>query len=435
MWDETLDALATAPEQLADRVDWIAKRALVEREVSDPEPTARARGTRRGAAADVPRRRESPRLRALAYRALRADLRYHELGRAADTAASARAAACASLADPDAVERALREPPPIRAPARAAARSAPRCTGLRGAQLAPCAPRRARLALVPRSARERGEDAATLPERVTLQKMAATVLAVLVVGGLGVAAVVWIQRALMFPAPRATQPSEAVASAGGRSVWLEHEGGRTEAWFLPAHRPGAGGALLYAHGNGELIDHWLEEWEPLRDAGLSVLLVEYPGYGRSPGRPAAASIGATMRAAYDWLVQQPGIDAKRVAAHGRSLGGGAVCALAAAREVAALVLESTFTSVADIARGRGFPGFVIVDRFDSRAVVEHFRGPMLILHGEADGVIPVAHARRLHEAAPQSELHTLACGHNDCPQPGGLLRAFLARSGVIEEGG
>jgi pimeloyl-ACP methyl ester carboxylesterase len=261
--------------------------------------------------------------------------------------------------------------------------------------------------------------------------MAAAVLAAVVVGGLVAAAVVWIQRALMFPAPRAVLPSEAVASAGGRAIWLEHEGGRTESWFLPAHRPGAGGALLYAHGNGELVDHWLEEWEPLREAGLSVLLVEYPGYGRSPGRPSAATIGAAMRAAYDWLVQQPGIDAKRVAAHGRSLGGGAVCALAAERDVAALVLESTFTSVADIARGRGFPGFVIVERFESRAAVERFRGPILILHGESDAVIPVSHARRLHEAAPQSELHTFACGHNDCRRPAALLRAFLARSSVI----
>jgi fermentation-respiration switch protein FrsA (DUF1100 family) len=236
----------------------------------------------------------------------------------------------------------------------------------------------------------------------------------------------------MFPGSHAVRPSDAVASVGGRSVWLEHEGGRTEAWFLPAHRAGAGGALLYAHGNGELIDHWLEEWEPLRDAGLAVLLVEYPGYGRSPGRPSVATIGAAMRAAYDWLVRQPGIDAKRVAAHGRSLGGGAVCGLAGSRDVAALVLESTFTSVPDIARGRGFPGFVIVDRFENRPVVERFRGPILILHGESDDVIPVSHARRLHAAAPQSELHTFACGHNDCARPTALLRAFLARHGVID---
>jgi pimeloyl-ACP methyl ester carboxylesterase len=260
--------------------------------------------------------------------------------------------------------------------------------------------------------------------------MVAAALALLVVG-LGAAAVVWIQRALMFPAPRAVLPSETVASAGGRSIWLEHEGGRTEAWFLPAHRAGSGGVLVYAHGNGELIDHWLEEWEPLRDAGLAVLLVEYPGYGRSGGRPSAASIAAAMRAGYDWAVAQPGIDAKRVVAYVRSLGGGAVCLLAASREVGALVLESTFTSVADIARSRGFPGFVVVERIESRGVVARFPGPILILHGEGDRVIPVSHARRLHDAAPQSELHTFACGHNDCPRPDALLRTFLARHGLI----
>jgi fermentation-respiration switch protein FrsA (DUF1100 family) len=260
--------------------------------------------------------------------------------------------------------------------------------------------------------------------------MVVAVLGVALLAGVA-ALVVFLQRTLMFPGSRATLPSEAVLGAGGRSVWLEHEGGRTEAWFLPARGAAGGSVLLYAHGNGELIDHWQGAWEPLRDAGLAILLVEYPGYGRSPGRPAEASIGAAMRAAYDWAVREPGIDAKRVVGHGRSLGGGAVCLLARDRELAALVLESTFTSVPDIARDRGFPGFVILERFESLPVVERFRGPILVLHGTQDGVIPVSHGERLHAAAPQSELHTLPCGHNDCPPPTDLLLAFLQKAGLL----
>jgi fermentation-respiration switch protein FrsA (DUF1100 family) len=264
-----------------------------------------------------------------------------------------------------------------------------------------------------------------------MPRMAAAALVAAMAGVVAATAVVWIQRALMFPGSRTTLPSDAVERVGGRSVWLDHEGGRTEAWFLPARAPGAGGALLYAHGNGELIDHWMEAWEPLRDAGLSVLLVEYPGYGRSPGRPGKASIGAAMRAAYDWVVAQPGIDPKRVAGHGRSLGGGAACLLARDRALAALVLESTFTSIADISRSRGFPGWVVVERFDNLSEVERFRGPILIRHGRTDAVIPASHAERLHAASPQSELDLLDCGHNDCPSPTARLLPFLTRAGVL----
>ena len=70
-------------------------------------------------------------------------------------------------------------------------------------------------------------------------------------------------------------------------------------------------------------------------------------------------------------------------------------------------------------------------RLHYRTVGEPNGEPVLILHGESDTVIPVSHARSLHEAAPQSELHTFACGHNDCARPGALLRAFLSRHGVI----
>lgn len=251
-------------------------------------------------------------------------------------------------------------------------------------------------------------------------------LAAAALAALAVWALLRLQRAVLFPGSTGALPIGELARRGGESVWLEHAGGRSEAWWLPA-RPGPanGLSIVYAHGNGELIDHWLTEWEPLRSAGGSVLLVEYPGYGRSPGAASEHSIGAAMHAAYDWLVGQPGVDPRSVVGYGRSLGGGAVCLLARDRALAALVLESTFTSVRDVARGRGLPGFLLADAFENLAVVRAFRGPLLILHGERDEVIPVAHAERLHAAAPGSELYRLAGGHNDCPRPWPELRRFL----------
>jgi uncharacterized protein len=165
--------------------------------------------------------------------------------------------------------------------------------------------------------------------------------------------------------------------------------------------------------------------------GVGALLVEYPGYGRSTGLPSERSIVEAMLAAYEWALQQPGVDPKRIVAYGRSLGGGAACALAQRKPVAALILESTFTSVRAFASGYRTPGFLVRDPFDNLATVRQFKGPLLIVHGTRDEVIPVQQARDLAAAAPQSELHLLECGHNDCDKPWPLVEAFLRRNGLL----
>jgi uncharacterized protein len=240
-----------------------------------------------------------------------------------------------------------------------------------------------------------------------------------------------VQRKLVFPAPR-TAAAPLLSPEVERS-WLELDGARSEVWFLPgtqqqsAPRP----LIVYAHGNGELIDPWVDQFEPLRAAGVSVLLVEYPGYGRSSGKPSQSSITRAFVAAYDRAVENPRVDARRIIGWGRSLGGGAICALAHERPLAALVLESTFTSIRAQARAYGMPGFLVRDPFDNLARVREFARPVLILHGELDRSIPVAQARELHAASPGSELHVLPCGHNDCPRPSEILLRFLAERGLL----
>src|SRR5262249_19220688 len=140
-----------------------------------------------------------------------------------------------------------------------------------------------------------------------------------------------------------------------------------------------------------------------------------------------------MLAAYEWASQQPGVDPKRIVAYGRSLGGGAATALAKRKPVAALILESTFTSIRPMAARFRAPAFLIRDPFDNLETVRHFTGPLLILHGTHDEVIPVEHARELAAAAPQSELRLLDCGHNDCDKPWPLVRAFLTRHGLLTQ--
>lgn len=245
---------------------------------------------------------------------------------------------------------------------------------------------------------------------------------------------VW-QRSLLFPAPSlagaAARPNDAEA------VWLQIVGGSVEAWYLPplAGARGPAPLLLFTHGNGELIDHWPSAFEEPRRWGLAVLLVEYPGYGRSGGAPSQHSVTAAVLAAFDWARQQPFVDATRIIAYGRSVGGGAATALAGERPVAAMILESTFTSVPVFARRFGAPGFLVRDRFDNLAAVRRFTKPLLILHGEHDETIPVAQGRALHAAQPASEFHLMPCGHNDCAPPWAAIGHFLAGHRLLPRAG
>jgi hypothetical protein len=149
--------------------------------------------------------------------------------------------------------------------------------------------------------------------------------------------------------------------------------------------------------------------------GMGVLLVEYPGYGRSEGAPSQEKIAEVFRRAYDRLADRPEIDAKRIVLFGRSLGGGAVCDLTRHRNARALILVSTFTSARSFARRYLAPGFLVRDPFDNIAAVGRYAGPVLVVHGRQDEVVGFEHAGVLARAAADARLLALDCGHNDCP--------------------
>lgn len=248
------------------------------------------------------------------------------------------------------------------------------------------------------------------------------------------AAVYYLQRLGTFPAPpAAAQQPQARELSGGEAIWLDIDGQRVETWLLPGATAAPAPLLMYAHGNGELIDFWAGEFAPIRAAGIHVLLVEYPGYGRSGGKPSEHSITATLVAAYDRVAGDPRVDARRILGHGRSLGGGAMAQLAARRPLAALILESSFTSLEEIIRSYHVPGWLVLNRFNTRAVLATFRAPVLVLHGKHDDSIPVGHAQALAAAAHKVQLHLLDCGHNNCPRQWELVLGFLAANGVCRK--
>jgi fermentation-respiration switch protein FrsA (DUF1100 family) len=245
------------------------------------------------------------------------------------------------------------------------------------------------------------------------------------------------QRSLLFPGRRAATGSavDIEPPAGMQRVWLAQRAGRVEAWYLPPPPGLAAPALLFAHGNAEQLAAWPSVIEPARRLGMAALLVEYPGYGRSDGEPSRESIAQVLRSGYDWLASQPHVDAKRIVGYGRSLGGGAVCTLLGQRELAALVLQSTFTDLSPFVRNVGLPPLLLRDRFDNLQALRGFEGPVLLVHGTHDDIIPPAHADALARVA-RARLIRYPCGHNDCPPDLGLfvddVEAFLRDADLLD---
>ena len=229
-----------------------------------------------------------------------------------------------------------------------------------------------------------------------------------------------MQRSLIYPRGFIGSVGKPdLESSGIQQIWLDTRYGRIESWYLPpvGIQPAdiAVPTVIFAHGNAELIDYNVDEMLPFRQMGMGVLLVEYPGYGRSGGRPSQKSITAGFVAAYDMLLTRKIADPQKIILYGRSLGSGAVCALADRRPCAGLILISAFTSIRSFAIRYGAPGFLVLDPFDNLPVVKNYQNPILIFHGRYDNVIPYRHGLKLHQVAPRSRMISYDCAHNDCP--------------------
>lgn len=229
-----------------------------------------------------------------------------------------------------------------------------------------------------------------------------------------------VQRQLLFPlADGQRHPFRVLLAAPARLVEPTVSFGRARGVFLPGSRvepdPAAPApAMLFFHGNGETIDQHLSSFDALRALGLHVFLLELPGYAGADGEPGFDSLIEASTAAYDWLAQHPLVDRARIVALGRSIGGAPAAELSRHRPLAALVLLSTFASTADLARDHYLPRWLVRDPFDTAARVAAFPRAVLLMHGDNDGLIPLAHARKVAAASPRAQLHREACGHNDC---------------------
>ena len=246
-----------------------------------------------------------------------------------------------------------------------------------------------------------------------------------------------LQRRIIFPGT-SLGPPEVLPAVRARveQSWIDTRDGKVECWFLPPiAKDLPAPAAIFAHGNLEVIDLWAELFVPMQELGFGVLLVEYPGYGRSTGIPTQESVRQCFVQAYDRLVERDDVDSDRILLIGRSLGGGAICDLAAHRPSATLILMSTFTSLRSLSWKFLAPGFLARDPFDSLPVVRNYPGPVLVVHGSRDSLIPHTHGARLAEAAQNGRLITYDADHGDCPPDWDVfwqdIETFLVDSNLI----
>ena len=227
------------------------------------------------------------------------------------------------------------------------------------------------------------------------------------------------QRSMVYPGTRIHQrPPLAEDRADRETLWLDTPSGRVEAWLLPPRGTDLttlSPAVILGHGNSELIDTIPGGFLGFRDRGYAVLLVEYPGFGDSAGRPTIDTVTEVFITAYDTLAARTDIDAGRILGMGRSLGGGAICALAARRQLQGLVLVSTFADLPSLSRRYLAPSWFATERYYNEAVVADFDGPVLVAHGTRDELIPLDHARRNVTAAARGRLVTYDARHDECP--------------------
>jgi len=200
-----------------------------------------------------------------------------------------------------------------------------------------------------------------------------------------------------------------------QDVFIETNDGVTlHGWFIAGR---SSRVVLFFHGNAGNISHRLDSIRQFHGLGLSVLIVDYRGYGQSTGITSEKGIYRDALAAWRYLTEDRGIPANNIVVFGRSLGASAASQLATKHQPLALIVESSFTSVPDIAQEL-YPWLPArwLSRFKhaTRDFVRDVRCPVLVAHSRDDEIIPFRHGEAIFASANEPRtLLELRGTHND----------------------
>ena len=266
--------------------------------------------------------------------------------------------------------------------------------------------------------------------------MLMSIVTVLLIAYLGLAVILYFMQSKFLYQPMREVPYTPadLGLAFEKVVLTTQDGLKLTAWFIPAPledqteaaspQPGETGSagqaeltVLFCHGNGGNMAHRLDSINIFQDLGLNCFIFDYRGYGASQGKPNEQGTYLDAAAAYDWLTQQKKIPPQNIILFGRSLGGSIAANLAAGVKAAGLVVESTFTSYADI--GKKFYPYMPVRFFasfsyDTVDFIKQVHCPVMLIYSRNDEIIPFEFGLRLYEAANEpKEFVEIFGSHND----------------------
>ena len=191
---------------------------------------------------------------------------------------------------------------------------------------------------------------------------------------------------------------------------------RLHGYFFPSFEK-TSKVLLYLHGNGDNVGGWYPAPVGIqKHIPVNALLVDYRGYGKSTGKPTIEGVIKDAFAMYEYLIQR-GYKGGDISLYGRSLGGGIALEVATKKKIHSIILQSTFTSLRDIAKDLypTIPGFLIKNGLlNSIELIKKINIPVFISHGSKDEIISVKHSYKLFETAkePKKLLILQGADHN-----------------------
>ena len=266
----------------------------------------------------------------------------------------------------------------------------------------------------------RGRDAGTRISirwrRVLLLALAGIALVYLTLIG----AMFFMQRSLLYY-PVAAGSSPDPDGPPIQVVRIDTEDGeRLVGWWLPAE--GDNPTILFFNGNAAGLAVQEGRWRRIADRGVGFLSIGYRGYDGSTGRPTEAGLHMDAAAAYDWLTER--VAPSRIVVHGFSLGSGVAVRLASVRRGRAVGLEAPYTSTVDVA-AEAYPWapvrLLMLDQYRSQEIIDRIDAPLLVLHGDADEVIPFEQGWSLYRMAeaPKAFVRMVGSNHSTITRDGG----------------
>lgn len=233
--------------------------------------------------------------------------------------------------------------------------------------------------------------------------------------GFGILIFFMQSRLVFFPDRKITLTPDDINLKYENITLQTHDAVRINLWFVPAKN--AEYTVIFCHGNGGNLSYVLDTVELMHQFGLNVAAFDYRGYGNSEGHPSEQGVYTDAEEVYRFLVETKGIKENEIIVMGRSLGGAVAANLAKNHNPAACIVESAFTSIADMGANQyPFYPVKIICRFKMRTIdyIKQIKSPVLIVHSSEDEIVPFSHGRKIFEAAndPKSFLE-IRGSHNE----------------------